>query len=213
MKALDWLKLFQKYARQHNKHVFTSTELANLSGASPRVLRVTLSRLQREGVVLRLAQGLYGPEPVSAQALVPCLDPCAYVTGFAALHHHGHVDQVPRLFTCFTNRRHSSRVRRTGAGTIELLTISEPIYSFPTGAEAPVAPPEQAFYDHVYRCRLQGVGARGLTLRRLDELRPDVMAQLAERYPRTVRDYVAAILANRPSSCDTPRSHSRGRAA
>jgi hypothetical protein len=45
MKALDWLKLFQKYAREHNKHVLTQTEPANLSGASPRVLRVTLGRL------------------------------------------------------------------------------------------------------------------------------------------------------------------------
>ncbi|MCU0243015.1 MAG: hypothetical protein MUF51_11400, partial [Vicinamibacteria bacterium] len=123
---------------------------------------------------------------------------------------HGHIDQVPTRYTCFTSRRHSSRLRSTIGGCVELIAIKEPIYSFPTGGDAPIASPEQAFLDYLYRCRLVDVRAQGLVFRRLHELRPDILNQLGSRYPRTVRIAAEKMLASHggASSAGSPSASS-----
>jgi predicted transcriptional regulator of viral defense system len=197
MKALDWHRYLEEQNRLHRKRVFTVTELANVAGTSPGAVNVEVARLRSRGVILRYGRGRYGlPGVVTAEDLVRALDWYAYITGFAALHRHGLVTQVPTRFTCFTRRRHDrARERITPVGRFVFVCVKTPVYAHPEGSC--VAPAEQALFDFVYICRRRKVIPEALvTLRNLERLDDSEVDRLAERYPKTVQGHVRRILSS-----------------
>ena len=106
MRANAWRKYLEEQRERYGKVLFTVTELANVSCASPTALNVELARLRGQEVIVRYAHGLYGmPRAVSPQILVPAIDSHAYITGHFALYGNQMVTQMPVTITCFTNRR------------------------------------------------------------------------------------------------------------
>lgn len=195
MKAREWIRILAEQKLAHDKALFTVTELAHLGQVGRNVLNVELSRLRRQGLVVRYAQGLYGlPGAVSAEELLPAIDSHAYLTGLYALHRHGLVTQIPRTITCFTDRRSPrARVRSTPVGRFELVCVRSEVHAPPT--KGILASPEQALCDFVYLCRRGGVEAAAqITLRNVHLLRAGKLESVARRYPTTVGLEVARLL-------------------
>jgi hypothetical protein len=194
MKALEWQRFFQVQQEQHGKRVFTVTELANAAHASPGVLSVEMARLLKRGLVLRYAQGRYGPATgVSLEDVLPLVDSSAYATGFYALYRHNLVTQVPSEITCFTNRRHNrSRERPSPLGRLVFVCVSRRIYTRPP--KGLIASPEQALCDFIYLTARKSLAAETLvTFRNLGSLRARILNGILERYPQTVVDAVERV--------------------
>ena len=195
MKAQEWERYFAEQKAAYGKGLFTIHELSSVADTSVDSLNVELSRLTKRGVVRRYARGTYGPpEGVSTEMLLPYLDRSAYVTGFTALHLGNFVTQVPRIVSCFTNRRHGRlRKRVTPVGEFVFTCVSDKIYSFPENGVT--AAPEQALFDCVYSLMRESLHAKSLvTFMNLDRLDPKQLIKLAPRYPGTVRKQVSEIL-------------------
>ena len=198
MKAREWQRYLEAERRMHGKAVFTVTELANVSGSTPQVLNVELDRLCKQGIVVRYARGRYGlPEAVTPESLLPQLDAQAYITGAFALHRNNLINQVPVEITCFTCRRHNrSRVRTTPLGRFAFACIRPPVYAPPV--EGVLAGPEQALCDFVFLMRRRGVEAASqVTFRGLRGLDAAAWREIARRYPNSVQEEAARILAGR----------------
>jgi hypothetical protein len=194
VKANAWQAFFQQQRDQHDKVLFTVTELAHVAGISPAALNVELARLRQRAVVVKYAHGLYGlPGAVSVEALLPAIDPHAYITAHYALYTHHLVTQTPTVITCFTDRRSPrSRERSTPVGRLEFVCVRSGVYAPPL--DRPVAPPSQALCDYVYLSRRQRVRPENLvTFRQLHRLDAAEMATVLPRYPQTVQRHVEQI--------------------
>jgi len=195
MKARDWQRFFEEQRRNHDKVLFTVTELANVSGSSRNTLNVELSRLIGQRIVVRYAHGVYGPSAAVPPArLVAYLDTRAYITGAYALGQHNLITQVPARVTCFTDRYSPrGRKRETPVGRFIFVCVRSRVYNLPP--EGHVAGPEQALCDFVYLARRQGLRVvNQVTFRRLDSLDAHELESIGERYPATVRVEVSSLL-------------------
>ncbi len=196
MRAIDWHQFLQRQRDEHQKVVFTTTELANVAGSDSRSLGVTLQRLVKRGVIERYAAGRYGlPGAAGPEDLVPLLDTSAYITGMYALYRHTMVTQIPTEITCFTLRRHNrSRIRRTPVGRLVFVCVAPPLYAPPQ--EATLVSAEQALCDFVYLCRRRGIAASDVaTFRNQERLDRQALGTHLARYPQTVGHEVGRMLA------------------
>lgn len=191
MKAREWQRTLTALRDQTGKEFYRSTELANISGANYRFIATSLARLVNDAVLVRYATGIYGlPDCHDVAQLVRALDPNAYVTGAAALYHHGLITQHITGITCFTNRRHNrSRTRQTPLGTLTFVCVSPPVYHPPEHEDYPSA--AQALLDFVLITRRSGAEPQSVvTFTQLDRIAPDDLQTLEMRYPVTVRRVV-----------------------
>ncbi len=194
MKALDWHNFFAEQQAAHGKVVFSVAELANAARTTLHALNTELGRLVRRGLIVRYAQGRYGPaRGVAPHELAPEVDPGAYVTGLYALFLHHRVTQAPSEVVCFTNRRHHRRPDRdTPAGRLRFIRVPADIYAKPAGVA--LAAPEQALCDFVWLSLREGLDPKSLvTFRNLSAFNRRCLKKVARRYPERVRRSVAAI--------------------
>ncbi|MCE5276907.1 MAG: hypothetical protein ABFD92_13665 [Planctomycetaceae bacterium] len=198
---MTWRRLqeyLESQRRMHGKTVFTATELANAAGCSLPVLRTTVTRLVKDGRMVRYAAGRYGlGADVTVDALLATLDSNAYITGLYALHRYGLVTQAVREITCFTTRRHNrSRVRTTPLGRLVFVCVNRALYTPP--AAGVVAPPEQALCDFVCLTLRQGLLPQTLvTLRNLETLDAAILQRVCQRYPLSVQRWLKKTLPSR----------------
>ncbi len=188
---------WQQYLEEQlvcGKKLFTVAELANIAATSHHALNVELKRLTKRGVLEKYARGVYGtPNKAAPEDLVRYLDEHAYITSAYALFRHGIITQAPKIFTCFTDRRHNrSGVRKSSLGRFVFVTVRQPIYAPPV--DTVIAPGKQALYDFVYLMRRRGVNPRNVvTFRNLNNLRQKPNGY-ALRYPTSVKKDVANLL-------------------
>lgn len=196
MKAREWQKYLEAQHRLHGKSLFTVTELANVANTSRSALNVELTRLRRQGLIVRYAHGQYGlPDVITPAVLLPAIDAHAYITGSYALHLHNLITQAPTRMTCFTDRRSPrAQERNTPVGRFAFICVRSRVYVPPDSGV--VATPAQALCDFVYMMRRQGVALEGLvTFRNLNGIAAmDLDASLA-RYPMAVQRHVRALVA------------------
>ncbi len=188
MKLFSWHKTLESQHLKYGKDLYTISELAHLSGHSPKVLNVELSRLVKQGVIARYAKGLYGrPNGVKAEDILPFLDKHSYITAAYALSRYNLVTQFINRVTCFTNRRHNrSRLRETPLGTFEFISVSPSLYKPP--AKGLIASKEQALLEYIYLCRRKGLNPWSLvSFRKLNELNLGILENLLPHFPSTVR--------------------------
>jgi hypothetical protein len=203
VKSRQWREFLEEQKQVHGKTLFTVTELANVAGASREALNVELSRLRRQGVILRYAQGRYGlAGAVTLETLLRAIDSHAYMTGLHALHAHNLVTQVPAAITCFTDKRSPrARIRTTPMGRLVFTCVRSRVYCPPR--RGVLAEPEQALCDFVYLCRRQGIPAEGqASFRGLRRLRKARLPGIWKRYPAPVREEVRRLLGKKsPAPC------------
>jgi hypothetical protein len=194
MKTLDWQNFFAEQRDVHGKVVFAVAELANAAQTTLHVVNTELGRLVRRGIIQRYAQGRYGPsQGVAPEALLPVVDPGAYLTGFYALFRHHLVTQVPTEVTCFTHRRHNRKSDRiTPAGKLRFICVPASVYAKP--ADQVIAPPEQALCDFAWLNLRDGIEPQSLvTFQNLDRLSRRRLNKTLRRYPEKVWTTVGRI--------------------
>ncbi len=137
--------------------VFTSFELASLSGRSGSATTQALARLAERGVVRKIRRGIWmiaGDPRASAFALIPYLFPenRAYVSFISALHLHGIVGQIPRVIT-LASQAHS-RTIETSLGTFSVHRVAPVLFTgfhwYKDTGTFLVAEPEKALVDSLY---------------------------------------------------------------
>jgi predicted transcriptional regulator of viral defense system len=148
-----WLAAIRRFGRP----VFTTRELAALSGSSLSSASQGLERLASKGLVVGVKRGLWADQSsgrISAWAAVPYLVPGrrAYVSFLSALHFHGIIEQIPQTITVASTAH--SRLIRTALGDFRIHQIAPAFFA---GFEATeraggvlMATPEKALVDCFY---------------------------------------------------------------
>jgi len=194
MKMREWERTLSQLHNRSGKQFYRVAELANLAINHSKLRGIELARLVNAGLLIRYTHGIYGiPEATDVPQLAAVMDSHSYVTGEAALYHHGLMTQASTRKTCFTNRRHNrSRVRHTPLGIFTFCSVSSPVYTPPDKHE--YAPPAQALHDFVFIMRQRGAEPESVaTLRNLDMIEKAEMDTVAMRYPDTVRRQARAL--------------------
>lgn len=183
MRLVDWVKLFESLRSSGVKVVHISA-LRSLTGLSTASLNTALWRLQKAGLVVRVARGWVCLGGCEAWEVVKAAFPSAYISMEWALHYHEVIDRPSHVVTAVWLGK--PRVVRSRAFTFELHRISRRLYfGFDPGRA--VAEPEKALLDTIY---IRGNVPRELNLDLLD---PERLASYASRFPRRVHKALASL--------------------
>lgn len=110
--------------------VFTTSEIAAMSGRTTSSVVQTLVQLERAGIVARLRRGLWrdARREMSPFDVVPFLAPdkTLYVSFTSALHLHGVIEQIPQTITVATLSH--ARTVRTIVGTYRLHQVCPELF-------------------------------------------------------------------------------------
>lgn len=149
--------LLIKYIRKLRRPVFTTRELAALSGKSLSTTTQGLGYLARQGVLLKVRRGLWvdaAEERLSVFSAVPFLVPGqrVYVSFLSALHLHGIIEQIPRVVT-LASTVHSKTIR-TNLGVYRIHRIAPAFFAgfdwYRGERTFLIASPEKALADSLY---------------------------------------------------------------
>lgn len=186
------IELIKKLTEWH-KPYFTTTDLAKVLGLEKTSLLVTLSRLVKEGVLLRLRKnvylvfgGGYELEAVANQLYFP-----SYLSFEAALSRFGILSQIPYTLTFATTR--PPKRMRVGETEVEYSRLKASLYfGYRQEGSIYVAEPEKALLDMLYlisRCR------RHLNLKELDLkiINREKFLTYAAKFPAYISPLVAQI--------------------
>lgn len=150
-------KYILSYIKELERPVFTTHELAMVSGKSLSAVTQALCFLEQEGLVFKIYRGIWGEtgnKQLSAYSVIPFLFPRhrAYVSFVSALHMYGIIEQIPQTIT-LASMIHT-RTIRTALGTFSVHKIAP---SFFTGYDwykgtgsFLIAEQEKAFIDSLY---------------------------------------------------------------
>lgn len=137
--------------------IFTTHEMASLSGKSPSTVVHSLSRLAKQGLLVKIYRGVWaepGPRAISPFEIIPYLFPRqrVYVSFISALHLHGIVEQIPQVIT-LASTAHTS-VLRTKAGVFSVHQIAPAFFDgfdwYKGEGNFLIAEPEKALIDSLY---------------------------------------------------------------
>lgn len=144
--------------KQLKRPVFTTREAASCAGGSSSSTVQALNHLAREGVVIKIARGIWGVdmgnERISQYSVIPFLLPRgrAYVSFISALHLHGIIEQIPQAVT-LASTAHTKTIR-TKLGTFYLHRIAPSFFKgfdwYKGKGNFLIAEPEKAFVDCLY---------------------------------------------------------------
>lgn len=137
--------------------VFTTKEIAALSGISVTAAGLTLKRMERRGIIGKAKRGIwYNPKQprFSPFALVPFLAGThqAYVSFLSALHLHGLISQIPELIYVATTGH--TRTTSTPIGVYSFHRIHPAFFDgfewYGGERDFLIATPEKALVDSLY---------------------------------------------------------------
>jgi predicted transcriptional regulator of viral defense system len=136
--------------------VFTTREIASISGTSLSSASQTLKRMKRQGLLAGPSRGLWcvpSDPRFTPFALVSFLAGRhrAYVSFFSALHLLGLTSQIPRIIYAATTAH--TRVTRTGLATFSLHRIHPAFFAgfdWHRSGQFLIASPEKAVVDCLY---------------------------------------------------------------
>ena len=177
-----------------NKPYFSPADLEKILGQRRPALYVTLNRLVKYGVLVRLRKGVYQVALQSSDLahIANVLVYPSYLSFESALSRYGILSQVPYILTFATI--HRSRRLSLGDTVVEFHQLKgELFFGYTLHDRLYVAEPEKALLDQLY------LATRGLTNITLDELDlssldPNRLRAYAGRFPATVQAAVWQML-------------------
>lgn len=140
-----------------NKRVFTSREMAMISGKALSVITQALNNLVNKGLVIKVYKGIWvmnSEAPVNAYEVLPYLFPKhrAYISFISALHMYGIIGQIPQVITLATTAH--SKTIRTRLGVFQAHRITPEFFSgfkwYQGNGGFLIAEPEKALVDSLY---------------------------------------------------------------
>jgi len=147
----------QKFIRKLNRPVFTTHELARVSGKSLSTTTQSLRYLEKQGVVLKVYRGIWvdpNSPKVSPYTVIPFLLPRhrSYVSFISALHLHHMVEQIPQVITLASTAHTKTISTKIGTFCIHQLTPSffKGFDWYKKTGSFLIAEPEKALIDSLY---------------------------------------------------------------
>lgn len=146
-----------KFIRQLNRPIFTTSELASLSGKSLSTTTQALNFLEKQGVVFKVYRGIWaesGSQFLSPYTIIPFLFPRnrAYVSFISALHLYGIIEQIPQIIT-LASTIHTKMIR-TKIATFSVHQITPLFFDgfdwYKGVGSFLIAEPEKALVDCLY---------------------------------------------------------------
>lgn len=143
--------------KKTGRPIFTTHEIASLSGKSPSTVVHSLSRLAGQGLLVKIYQGVWtepGPRAISPFDIIPYLFPRqrVYVSFITALHLHGIVEQIPQVIT-LASTAHTTTLR-TKAGVFSVHQMAPAVFDgfdwYKGEGNFLIAEPEKALIDSLY---------------------------------------------------------------
>ncbi|TET14208.1 MAG: hypothetical protein E3J77_05110 [Actinobacteria bacterium] len=194
-RTMSNIKLLQTL-RGFNKTYFTVADLEKILELERDSLYVTLNRLVKAGVLIKLRRGVYQPEfqsleleKVANEIYYP-----SYLSFESALSRYGILSQIPYTLTFATTKR-SKKLTLSGreVGYRQLkkdyffaYTIKEGIY---------IAEPEKAILDQLYMMS-KGKGESDISEWSLVGLKKNRFLRYSKKFPRTVQDNAKKLTTN-----------------
>jgi hypothetical protein len=145
------------FIKKAGRPVFTTHELAALSGKSASTVVQSLNRLAAQGLLVKIYRGVWaesGPRKISPFEIIPYLFPRrrVYVSFITALHLHGIVEQIPQVIT-LASIAHTSMLR-TKAGVFSVHQMAPAFFDgfdwYKGESHFLIAEPEKALIDSLY---------------------------------------------------------------
>ena len=166
-----------------NKPYFTLGDLEKVLGQQRPSLYVTLNRLTRQGVLVRLRRGVYQAalQPPALPQIANLLVYPSYLSFESALSRHGVLSQVPFMLTFATSQR--SQRLTLGDVMVEFHQLKPDLFFGYTLVDGLyLADPEKALLD---QCYLATRGLATLTWAELDLERLDLsrLQEISARFP------------------------------
>ncbi len=145
------------YIRRIGRPLFTTREIATVSGKSSSVVTQSLDHLRKHGLLLKVCRGVWaetGHPSLSPYAVIPFLSfrHRAYVSFLSALHLHGMVEQIPQVMMLASTAH--TRALRTKLGVFAVHRISPKLFKgfdwYGPQESFLIACPEKALVDSLY---------------------------------------------------------------
>ena len=137
--------------------VFTTHEVVSMSGKSASTVVQSLSRLARQGLLIKVCRGVWAEATargLSPFEIIPYLFPRqrVYVSFITALHLHEIVEQIPQVIT-LASTAHTSAIR-TRVGVFSVHQIAPVFFAgfdwYKGEGSFLIAQPEKALVDSLY---------------------------------------------------------------
>lgn len=150
-------KTILSYIKQLHRPIFTTFELAAISGKSLSTTTQGLNYLQRQEVIFKIYRGIWGEignERISPYIVVPFLFPRqrAYVSFISALHLYGIIEQIPQMVTLASTVH--TKIIKTAVATYSVHRISPSFFCgfdwYKKEGDFLMAEPEKALIDSLY---------------------------------------------------------------
>lgn len=145
------------FIKHLHRPVFTTREMAVLSGRSPSTIIQTLNLLEKQGLIFKVYRGIWaeaGSKDLSPNTIIPFLFPRhrAYVSFISALHLYGIIEQIPQVIT-LASMIHTKRIR-TRLGTFSVHRIAPSFFDgfgwYKGTGSFLIAGQEKALVDSLY---------------------------------------------------------------
>lgn len=145
------------FIRKMGRPVFTSRELAAISGKSMSTVVQSLNHLVQEGQLIKIYRGVWAESAgraISPFEVIPYLFPRqrVYVSFISALHLYGIIEQIPQRIT-LASIAHTNTLR-TQAGVFSVHRIAPSFFDgfdwYRGGGNFLIAEPEKALIDSLY---------------------------------------------------------------
>jgi predicted transcriptional regulator of viral defense system len=184
MRLSEWVKLVEELKEKGYKVIHVSA-LRSMTGLGDASLNVALWRLQRLGLVHRVARGWVCLGKCEVWEVVRTAFPSGYISMEWALHYHEIIDQPSQVVTVVWLGK--PRKVKSHVYTFELHKISKKLY-FGFDAGKMIAEPEKALLDTIY---LRGYVPPELNLDLLDS---EKLLSYAEKFPKRLRKKVEILV-------------------
>jgi len=177
-----------------NKPFFTIGDLEKILKAKRKSLRVSLARMVKSGMLLRLRRGIYilSTKPVEADKIAAQVFQPSYISFEFALARHGLLGQIPYTVTLASPRL--CLKTRFGNTAVEVRRIRKDLffgYSLKDGIL--IASPEKSLLDMLYLISL-GKSAFDCSELDLKSILKNKAIELSKRYPRPTQRLLRKLL-------------------
>ena len=143
--------------KQLHRPVFTTYELAALSGKSLSTTTQALNFLEKQGLIFKIYRGIWaevGNEHLNPYAVIPFLflRHRAYVSFISALHLYGVIEQIPQMITLASTAH--TKIIKTKIGVFSVHRIAPSFFDgfswYKGTGSFLIAEPEKALVDCLY---------------------------------------------------------------
>lgn len=145
------------FIKELHRPLFTTHEVAGLSGRSLAAASKALNFLERQGLIFKIYRGIWaesGNERLSPNTVIPYLFPKhrAYVSFVSALHLYGIIEQIPQMVTLASTLH--TRTIQTKIATFSVHRIAPSFFDgfgwYRGAGSFLIAEPEKALVDSLY---------------------------------------------------------------